>query len=172
MRELTIEMETMTVTIRDPARERALWGHGLTSPVTSEVVIAAHCRTCGERRGKPRGARRCDDGAYFRVDEWSNPCGHIDYYEAVAQEAAEFLRLRQDVYLRGLKPRDVIPVRVVTQLKVVTGRVIVTKVHLEARSIDFINAAVPEDRGTLEVRHLILPKLETQRARVLAGGTR
>lgn len=78
--------ETITVTIRDHSRERP-WGSGLTSPYTRKITISAFCPRCGERRGEPRGRNSCDDGAYYWVEEWGNPCGHIDRYDAVAKEA-------------------------------------------------------------------------------------
>lgn len=78
--------ETMTVIIRDASHERP-WGVGLTTPVTRKVTISAFCPTCGERRGEPRGSNQCDDGAFYWVQVWTNPCGHIDMYSAVAKEA-------------------------------------------------------------------------------------
>lgn len=78
---------TMTVTIRDRSRE-APWGYGLTSPVTRKVTISATCPKCGGPRGEPKGRNSCDDGAFYWVQTWSNPCGHVDMYDAVVREAA------------------------------------------------------------------------------------
>jgi hypothetical protein len=80
--------ETMTVTVRDRSAE-APWGSGLTDPKTRKIVISAFCPKCGERRGEPEGANQCDDGAYFWVQVWTNPCGHLDRYEDVLAEAKE-----------------------------------------------------------------------------------
>lgn len=80
-------LDTMTVTVRDRAAE-APWGCGPTSPVTRTVTISAFC-PCGGRRGEPRGLNSCDDGAYFWVQVWDNPCGHVDFYEQVLAEARE-----------------------------------------------------------------------------------
>lgn len=77
--------ETMTVTVRDRASE-APWGYGWTDPVTRTVTISAFCR-CGQRRGEPRGLNSCDDGAFYWVQVWTNPCGHVDRYEKVLAEA-------------------------------------------------------------------------------------
>lgn len=84
--------ETMTVTVRDRSAERP-WGSGLTNPVVREVTISAFCPVCGERRGEPSGLNQCDDGAFFWVQVWSNPCGHVDMYADVVVEAAQ---LRED----------------------------------------------------------------------------
>lgn len=78
--------ETMTVTVRDRSSE-APWGQGLTSPVTRKVTISAECPVCGGRRGEPRGLNSCDDGAYYWVQVWDNPCGHVDSYADVVAEA-------------------------------------------------------------------------------------
>lgn len=78
---------TMTVTVRDTDAES--WGHGLTRPITRTVTISAFCPQpgCGQRRGEPRGANLCEDGAYYWVQQWDNPCGHVDYYPNVLAEA-------------------------------------------------------------------------------------
>jgi hypothetical protein len=79
--------ETMTVTVRDRSRE-APWGVGLTSPVTRKITISAFCPIDGQRRGEPQGRNDCDDGAYYWVQTWQNPCRHIDSYADVVNEAA------------------------------------------------------------------------------------
>lgn len=78
--------QTMTVTIRDRSKEAA-WGSGPTSPRTMKITIPAYCPLCGGRRGEPRGANACDDGTWYWVQQWDNPCGHVDRYEAVLAEA-------------------------------------------------------------------------------------
>jgi len=83
-------METMQVTVRDRSRE-APWGQGLTNPVTRKVTISAFCPVCGGRRGEPQGQNLCDDGAFYWVQVWDNPCGHVDQYEAVIKEATELV---------------------------------------------------------------------------------
>jgi hypothetical protein len=77
---------TMTVTVRDRASE-APWGVGLTNPVTRKITISAFCPVCGGRRGEPQGLNQCDDGAFYWVQVWKNPCGHLDMYEDVLNEA-------------------------------------------------------------------------------------
>jgi hypothetical protein len=78
--------DTMTVTVRDRAAESP-WGSGWTTPVTSTVTISAFCSTCGQRRGEPQGLNSCDDGAFYWVQIWHNPCGHQDTYVDVLAEA-------------------------------------------------------------------------------------
>ncbi len=78
--------DTMTVTIRDRSAE-APWGSGFISPKTRTVTISAFCPRCGGRRGEPRGLNQCDDGAWYWVQVWDNPCGHVDMYADVAVEA-------------------------------------------------------------------------------------
>lgn len=78
---------TMTVVVRDRAAE-APWGYGCTNPRTRRVTISATCPRCGGPRGEPRGLNQCDDGAWYWVQIWDNPCGHIDMYDDVVREAA------------------------------------------------------------------------------------
>lgn len=81
--------ETMTVTVRDRESE-APWGsQGWITPYIRQVTISAYCQQCGQRRGTPRPMDQCDDGAYYSVDVWTNPCGHLDRYPAVIAEARE-----------------------------------------------------------------------------------
>lgn len=79
--------ETMTVTVRDRSRE-APWGYGPTNPVTRKITISAFCPIDGQRRGEPHGLNSCDDGAWYWVQVWDNPCGHADMYVDVIEEAA------------------------------------------------------------------------------------
>lgn len=80
--------ETMTVTVRDRSAESP-WGSGMTNPRTRTVTISALCPRCGGRRGEPRGLNQHDDGAWYWVQVWDNPCGHVDMYTDVVREAAE-----------------------------------------------------------------------------------
>jgi hypothetical protein len=82
--------ETMTVTVRDRSAEAA-WGNGPTKPVTRTVTISAFCQVpdCGQRRGEPGGLSSHDDGASYWVQVWANPCGHVDSYADVVEEASQ-----------------------------------------------------------------------------------
>jgi hypothetical protein len=45
-----------------------------------QVIIDNNCPKCGQKRGEPYPYRFCEDGEWFTVDKWDNPCGHIDTY--------------------------------------------------------------------------------------------
>jgi hypothetical protein len=77
----------MTVRVRDHEAEDASWGSGLFAPAIRTVTIPAVCPTCGGPRGAARGFNQHEDGVWFNVDVWDNPCGHVDYYRAVIREA-------------------------------------------------------------------------------------
>jgi hypothetical protein len=78
----------MTVRVRDRSLE-APWGSGLTTPVVRTITIDAACPRCGGPRGVPTNLNQCDDGANYSVDVWTNPCGHLDVYANVVDEARE-----------------------------------------------------------------------------------
>ena len=54
-------------------------------PVTLE--IADVCPKCGGRRGEEKRVPQCEDGEWFWLSQWSNPCGHVDAYRDVWHEA-------------------------------------------------------------------------------------
>jgi hypothetical protein len=100
--------ETITVTVRDRAAESP-WGSGPTNPVTRTVTISAYCPKCGARRGEPQGLNTSDDGAFYWVEMWTNPCGHADLYAAVVKEAAELVDVAELIDTdddAGRKPAD------------------------------------------------------------------
>lgn len=84
-------VDTMTVKVRDNAREAALWGNGWTASMPTAffrtVTISAFCPRCGGRRGTPHPHRFHVDDEWHTVDVWSNSCGHTDMYDAVLAEA-------------------------------------------------------------------------------------
>lgn len=51
------------------------------------VEIADTCPVCGGKRGAPRKYHFCEDGEWFTVDKWDNPCGHVDLYRDCYFEA-------------------------------------------------------------------------------------
>ena len=79
----------MEVTVIDREAMRQTWGHGLYSPILKTVEIVPTCPKCGGPRGEPRLQRQCEDGEWFNVSRWDNPCGHIDKYTDVLVEAAD-----------------------------------------------------------------------------------
>ena len=82
---------TMQVRIRDRASESP-WGVGPVNPCVRTVTISDRCPVCSGERGAPSNLNQCDDGAYYSVDVWRNPCGHVDLYENVARESAVLAR--------------------------------------------------------------------------------
>lgn len=86
--------ETITVTVRDRLSEN--WGSGLGRVVTKRVTISVFCPQCGGRRGEPSSMRLCDDGEWYSVHAWVNPCGHTDYYADVLAEASVQYRQNGD----------------------------------------------------------------------------
>lgn len=63
-------------------------GDGWTYYPTT-ITIADNCPVCGEKRGEPKGHRFHEDGDWFTVDIWTNPCGHLDAYKDCLNEAKE-----------------------------------------------------------------------------------
>lgn len=58
------------------------------------ATIEARCPQCGGPRGVDidgqstvRNHNFHEDGEWLSVDVWTNPCGHVDMYEAVLAEA-------------------------------------------------------------------------------------
>lgn len=77
----------MIVTVRDRSAEPPWGSSGPTRPATRTVEISDHCPTCHGPRGEPQGQNVCDDGVYYWVQKWLNPCGHLDMYHDVIAEA-------------------------------------------------------------------------------------
>lgn len=59
-------------------------------PVT--VEIRDYCPVCGAKRGEPQARSYCEDGEHYTVDNWTNPCGHVDTYGMAYRES---LRLKE-----------------------------------------------------------------------------
>lgn len=72
-------MDTRTVFVMDRSEP---W-----YPKVVTVTLKWSCPKCGGSRGEPRGHNQCEDGEWFHVNVWDNPCGHTDYYKAVLAEA-------------------------------------------------------------------------------------
>ena len=51
------------------------------------VELAWVCPVCGGPRGEVFPGRSYDGSLYLEVDCWNNPCGHVDKYDAVLEEA-------------------------------------------------------------------------------------
>lgn len=51
------------------------------------VEILDYCPECGVKRGEPFKTQSYDGSRRLCVDGWINPCGHIDSYSSVREEA-------------------------------------------------------------------------------------
>ncbi|NHR05758.1 hypothetical protein HA052_11155 [Chromobacterium haemolyticum] len=58
------------------------------------VTISSACPKCGGPRGKPAMQRYCEEGWFYSVHNWTNPCGHVDYYPDVLREARGLMAQR------------------------------------------------------------------------------
>ena len=72
----------MQVTVMDRS---TYWG-------TVTIEISDNCPTCGKPRGKPYGFNFYEDGEWYWVNRWDNPCGDIDYYSDCIKEAKTLLK--------------------------------------------------------------------------------
>lgn len=77
--------QTMTVRVVD--RRHGNLPTDYVSPWIRRVTIPTCCPQCGGTRGTPQPYRFHEDGDWLECDRWSNPCGHIDTYDAVLVEA-------------------------------------------------------------------------------------
>lgn len=57
------------------------------------VTVPWHCIYCGEERGEPTSGLSFDGSRRLGVTIWSNPCGHIESYEAIRN----WLRFNEDM---------------------------------------------------------------------------
>jgi len=57
------------------------------------IRIGSKCPVCNGLRGKPYEYRFCDDGEWFTVDKWDNPCGHLDKYGDVYKESKKITEM-------------------------------------------------------------------------------
>jgi hypothetical protein len=81
-------MGTMTVRVTDREAQARAWGSpGYSDPIFRTVTISDRCATCGGPRGEVYTHNFHEDGGWYYVDRWNNPCGHIDTYTAVLAEA-------------------------------------------------------------------------------------
>jgi DNA-binding NarL/FixJ family response regulator len=79
--------KTMTVRVCDRGEGREYVGVTVRA-----VTIPVVCPKCGGPRGVDtvRTQRFCEDGEWYSVDRWDNPCGHVDMYADVLCEARAF----------------------------------------------------------------------------------
>jgi len=73
--------EHLRQTVRIPGSD----DHGGHHLVT--VTLAWECPVCGEPRGQVVRAITYDGSRRLACDGWTNPCGHVDLYSTVRDEA-------------------------------------------------------------------------------------
>lgn len=64
-----------------------------------QAEVPWNCIYCGVERGSLRSGFSFDGSRRLTVSLWTNPCGHVESYEAVRQwlkAQAELLRFQQD----------------------------------------------------------------------------
>ena len=66
--------------------DRSQWERG-PYPIIRAVTVDWTCPVCGGPRGEPRGYNFYEDGDTYHCHRWDNPCGHVDLYEIVINEA-------------------------------------------------------------------------------------
>lgn len=74
--------KTMTVKIVD----RHSLGTSIYDALRT-VTIKKVCPRCGGPRGTPYMERFYENGQFYFVHCWRNPCGHVDFYPDVIREA-------------------------------------------------------------------------------------
>lgn len=77
---------TMTVRVCDRGSGRDYVGVRIRT-----VTVSDRCPSCGGPRGVDtiRNHNFHEDGDWLSVDRWTNPCGHVDMYDAVLREARD-----------------------------------------------------------------------------------
>jgi hypothetical protein len=70
----------MQVTVLDRGRDG--WSMNLVT-----ITISDQCAVCCGPRGTPVKRAFFEDGESYSVDCWMNPCGHLDSFAAVIEEA-------------------------------------------------------------------------------------
>ena len=74
----------------------------------SGVVVTLNwtCPVCGGPRGEVVDARSYDGSRILFCQGWTNPCGHVDKYDAVREEAAETLAAKWEAAELGQHAGD------------------------------------------------------------------
>lgn len=63
-------------TIIVPNRDGQGWLHGVRT-----INVDWKCHICGEEMGNPKLQQFCEEGEWYSVHMWVNPCGHIAKYK-------------------------------------------------------------------------------------------
>jgi hypothetical protein len=70
----------------------ATWGRTGPAVLVRTLIISPRCPQCGEPRGEPYLHSFYEDGDWYVVSRWDNPCGHRDLYEEVLIEGNAYKR--------------------------------------------------------------------------------
>ena len=61
--------------------DRSGWGYTGVNP--TRITVPWVCIFCGGERGEPYWHNFCEDGHWYQVHRWDNPCGHVEKYTDV-----------------------------------------------------------------------------------------
>lgn len=86
----------MEVRVINRKKTQHLAGHESFEPVIETVTISNYCPRCGKPRGTPMDKTFFLDGFSYTVDYWQNPCGHMDMYYEVLEEAERMKEAEND----------------------------------------------------------------------------
>jgi hypothetical protein len=75
----TVEVREVTIPACD---EHGGWA-------STRVSLLWECPQCGGPRGDVRKGISYDGSRRLTVDQWDNPCGHVDLYRAIRKEAGQ-----------------------------------------------------------------------------------
>ncbi|WP_406168989.1 hypothetical protein [Streptomyces sp. NBC_00996] len=80
-------LATMTVRVCDRGT-----GPSYVGVTIRTVTVPAVCPVCGGPRGVDslRSEQLPEDGEWYTVSRWENPCGHVDLYADVLREARAY----------------------------------------------------------------------------------
>ena len=48
---------------------------------TKSIVVEWKCPVCSQEMGEPRFWDLVEDGAFYPINIWDNPCGHVVEYD-------------------------------------------------------------------------------------------
>jgi hypothetical protein len=82
------ELGYLWVYVVDREAMKAAWSEpGPIKVIRRMVTISDKCPQCGRERGRPELVRFYESGQWYMSHVWKNPCGHVDLYPRVLEEA-------------------------------------------------------------------------------------
>jgi hypothetical protein len=68
--------------------DRSHWGKpNCPYPLVRLIILDWTCPICGGPRGTIYNRTHHEDGSTLLINVWLNPCGHVDKYQDVIEEA-------------------------------------------------------------------------------------